>query len=218
MTIQLLQDLIWPALLQTLAMVGASSLIAFLIGLPLALILYITRPDGLAPQKTINTVLGWVVNVLRSLPFVILLFLCFPLTRLLVGKIVGTAAAVVPISLSAAPFLARLFEGHFQAIDKGVLEAARAMGSTKTQLIFRVILPESVPAMVHAVTVTIINIVAYSAMAGLVGGGGLGDVANVYGYQMRRYQIMAVAVLLIIILVQIVQFVGNTLAKRLDHK
>ena len=210
--------LIVPALGQTLYMVGASSLIAVALGLPFAIVLYLTRPDGFYPCRAVYRLLNWFINILRSLPFVILMFLMFPVTRLLVGKIIGSTASIVPIAASAAPFVARLFESHFLEIDRGIIEAARAMGSRTGQIIGRVILPGSLPALVNAVTITIINVIAYSAMAGLIGGGGLGDVANVYGYQMRRYDIMYSAVVVIIVIVQIVQHVGNTIAAKLNHK
>lgn len=213
-----LKQLIGPAFLDTLYMVGISSFLAILIGLPLALILYLTRENGLKANRSLYNSLSWIVNILRSLPFVILMLLCFPLTRLLVGKIIGTTAAIVPIAIGAAPFVARLLESHFLDIDKGILEAAKSMGASTWQIVTRVILPESLPSIVSSITITIITIVSYSAMAGMLGGGGLGDVAIVYGYQMRQFDKMYVAVFCIILLVQIIQLIGNSIVKRVNKK
>lgn len=213
-----LYNLLQPAFLQTLYIVFVSSLIATAMGLPLGILLYVTRPQGLKPLPTFYKVMSLIINILRSLPFVILMIMLFPITRLLVGKVVGTTAAIVPIAFSAAPFIARLFEGNFLEIDPGVILAAKSMGASKRQIIFRVILPEALPALVNSVTITLINVVGYSAMAGLIGGGGLGDVANIYGYQMRRYTVMYLAVFLIILLVQVIQMIGQILRKYVNKK
>lgn len=210
--------LLEPAFYQTLYIVFVSSLIATVIGLPLGILLYITRPQGLKPMPKLYKVLSFCINVLRSLPFVILMIMLFPLTRLLVGKVVGTTAAIVPIAFSAAPFIARLFEGNFLEIDQGILLAAKSMGTSKTQIVLRVILPEALPSIVNSITITLINVVGYSAMAGLIGGGGLGDVANVYGYQMRRYNVMYASVFIIILLVQLLQLIGQFVRTRVNKK
>lgn len=210
--------LLEPAFYQTLYIVFVSSLIATVIGLPLGILLYITRPQGLKPMPKLYKVLSFCINVLRSLPFVILMIMLFPLTRLLVGKVVGTTAAIVPIAFSAAPFIARLFEGNFLEIDQGILLAAKSMGTSKTQIVWRVILPEALPSIVNSITITLINVVGYSAMAGLIGGGGLGDVANVYGYQMRRYHVMYASVFIIILLVQLLQWIGQMIRTRVNKK
>lgn len=213
-----LYHLLYPALLQTLYIVFVSSTIATLLGLPLGILLYVTRPNGLKPLPQFYKMLSFVINVLRSLPFVILMIMLFPLTRVLVGKVVGTTAAIVPIAFSAAPFIARLFESNFLEIDSGVILAAQSMGASKRQIIFKVVLPEALPSLVNSLTITLINVVGYSAMAGLIGGGGLGDVANIYGYQMRRYSVMYLAVFLIILLVQVIQVFGQLIRKYVNKK
>lgn len=210
--------IIGPAIPETLYMTGVASLLAMLIGLPLGIVLTLTRSDGLSPNKAVYTVLDWIVNILRSLPFVILMFLIVPLTVLIVGKRIGTTAAIVPLTASAFPFVARLMEGYLVDVDKGVIEAAQAMGSTKMQLVFRVMIPEALPSIITGITITVVNIISYSAMAGLVGGGGLGDVANRYGYQRRQDLVMICAVVVIIAIVQIVQIFGNTFSKKLNKK
>lgn len=213
-----LYHLLYPALLQTLYIVFVASTIATLLGLPLGILLYVTRPNGLKPLPQFYKMLSFVINVLRSLPFVILMIMLFPLTRVLVGKVVGTTAAIVPIAFSAAPFIARLFESNFLEIDSGVILAAQSMGASKRQIIFKVVLPEALPSLVNSLTITLINVVGYSAMAGLIGGGGLGDVANIYGYQMRRYSVMYLAVFLIILLVQVIQVFGQLIRKYVNKK
>lgn len=146
------------------------------------------------------------------------MLLVFPLSKFIVGKTIGTTASIVPLSVSAAPFVARLMEGYLVDIDKGLIEAAKAMGSTNFQIVTKVMIPEALPSIINGITMTIINIIGYSAMAGLIGGGGLGEVANRYGYQRNQYDVLLVAVLIIIIIVQIVQFIGNTWAKSINKK
>lgn len=211
-------EIVGPAIPETLYMVFVSTLISLIVGLPLGIILTITREDGLKPAKYIYSVLDWIINILRSLPFVILMLLVFPLSKFIVGKTIGTTASIVPLSVSAAPFVARLMEGYLVDIDKGLIEAAKAMGSTNFQIVTKVMIPEALPSIINGITMTIINIIGYSAMAGLIGGGGLGEVANRYGYQRNQYDVLLVAVLIIIIIVQIVQFVGNTWSKSINKK
>lgn len=211
-------EIVGPAIPQTLYMVSVSTLISLVIGIPLGIILTITRQDGLKPARHIYAVLDWIINILRSLPFVILMLLVFPLSRFIVGKTIGTTASIVPLAVSATPFVARLIEGYLIEVDKGLIEAAQAMGSTNFQIITKVMIPEALPSMISGITMTIINIIGYSAMAGLIGGGGLGEVANRYGYQRNQYDVLLVSVLVIIIIVQIVQFVGNTWAKTINKK
>ncbi len=206
------------AIPETLYMVFASALISVIIGLPLGIGLYIVGSKGLKPIKPVYIILDWIVNIFRSLPFVILMMLVFPVTRLLVGKIIGTTAAIVPLTISAAPFVARLIEGNLNEIDLGIVEAAKSMGSTKYQIIKNVLLPESLPSIINSITITIINLVSYSAMAGLLGGGGLGDIANRYGYQQRRFDILFVSVICIIILVQLIQVIGTSIAKKINKR
>ena len=197
-------SIIGPAIPQTLIMVFASTFIAIILGLPLGVILTITRKDGLCQNLKIYSVLDKIINILRSFPFIILVIVVFPLSRILVGKAYGTAAMIIPLSISAAPFVARLMEGYFNQIDKGIIEAAKSVGSTNIQIITRVLIPEAMPMIVNGITMTLINVVGYSAMAGAIGGGGLGDIAIRYGYQMRDEVILWSTVVLIILLVQIV--------------
>lgn len=211
-------SIIGPAIPQTLIMVFASTFIAIILGLPLGVILTITRKDGLCQNLKIYSVLDKIINILRSFPFIILVIVVFPLSRILVGKAYGTAAMIIPLSISAAPFVARLMEGYFNQIDKGIIEAAKSVGSTNMQIIIRVLIPEAMPMIVNGITMTLINVVGYSAMAGAIGGGGLGDIAIRYGYQMRDEVILWSTVVLIILLVQIVQVIGNRIEKKIDRR
>lgn len=211
-------DIVLPAIPETLVMVLASTIIALLIGLPLGIILTNTRPGGLTESTKVYSILDGIINVLRSFPFVILMIVVFPLSRLIVGKSYGTAAMIIPLSLSAAPFVARLMEGYFIQVDSGIIEAAKSMGSTNKEIIFKVLIPEAMPMLVSGITMTLINVIGYSAMAGVMGGGGLGYVANRYGYQRNEPLILWSAVIVIIILVQIVQFIGNKIAENIDKR
>lgn len=211
-------EVIGPAIPETLYMMVLSSVISIAVGIPLGIIMTLTREDGLAQNKLVYTILDWVVNILRSLPFIILMFMITPFTRLLIGKTVGINAAIVPLTIAAAPFVARLMEGYLIEVDRGVIEAAKAMGSTKFQIVTRVMIPEAVPSIINGITLTVVNIVSYSAFAGAVGGGGLGDVANRYGYQRRMYTYLYISCLVIILIVQIVQMVGNSISKNKNKK
>ena len=211
-------DIVLPAIPETLVMVLASTIIALLIGLPLGIILTNTRPGGLNESIKVYSILDGIINVLRSFPFVILMIVVFPLSRLIVGKSYGTAAMIIPLSLSAAHFVARLMEGYFIQVDSGIIEAAKSMGSSNKEIIFKVLIPEAMPMLVSGITMTLINVIGYSAMAGVMGGGGLGDVANRYGYQRNEPLILWSAVIVIIILVQIVQFIGNKIAENIDKR
>lgn len=211
-------DIVLPAIPETLVMVLASTIIALLIGLPLGIVLTNTRPGGLNESAKVYSILDGIINVLRSFPFVILMIVVFPISRLIVGKSYGTAAMIIPLSLSAAPFVARLMEGYFIQVDSGIIEAAKSMGSSNKEIIFKVLIPEAMPMLVSGITMTLINVIGYSAMAGVMGGGGLGDVANRYGYQRNEPLILWSAVIVIIILVQIVQFIGNKIAENIDKR
>lgn len=211
-------SIVGPAIPETLYMVFVSTALALLIGLPVAVIMVLTREDGLSENRFIYRILDGIVNVLRSFPFVILILVVFPLSRFIVGKAIGTTAAIVPLTVAAAPFVARLMESTFLEVDKGLIEAAKAMGSTNGQIVWKVLIPEVMPSIVHGVTMTLINVVSYSAMAGILGGGGLGDVASRYGYQRNQLDILWASVLVIIVMVQIVQFVGNRLAEAINKK
>jgi len=210
--------LVWKATLETLAMVFASTLFSLILGLPLGILLCVTGPEnqgGIVPKPVLNNVLGRIVNVLRSFPFIILMILLFPLSRIIVGTSIGTVATIVPLSIAAAPFVARIIESAVKEVDPGVIQAARAMGSTTMQIIMKVMIPEAMPALVSGVTLTIINLIGYSAMAGAIGGGGLGDLAIRYGYQRFRPDVMFMSVVVILVLVELVQVAGNRLSARM---
>ncbi|GGB99535.1 methionine ABC transporter permease [Cellulomonas carbonis] len=206
------------ATLETLQMVGSSAALTFLLGLPLGLLLHTTSPGGLAPRRALNGVLGVVVNVGRSLPFIILAIAVLPFTRAVVGTTLGWEAAVVPLTLGAVPFFARLVETAVREVDPGKVEAARVMGSTRRTVVTQVLVREALPSLVSGATVTVIALVAYSAMAGAIGAGGLGFLAISYGYQRFETSVMVVCVVLIVVLVQLVQVVGDAVARRLDHR
>lgn len=217
----MLFNLVWQSTLETLSMVFFSTLFSLVLGMPIGVLLCVTGPysqGGLKPKPVLNEVLSRIVNILRSFPFVILMILLFPLSRIIVGKAIGTTAAIVPLSIAAAPFVARIIETALKEVDPGVVQAARSMGSTDSQIIFKVLLPEATPSLVSGVTLTIINLIGYSAMAGVIGGGGLGDLAIRYGYQRFRPDVMALSVVVILVLVEIVQFTGNKIAAKMLEK
>lgn len=203
---------------ETLLMVLFSTIFSVLIGFPLGIILYITGPQGIIPKKILNQVLSRIIDVLRSFPFVILMIVLLPFTRFVLGKAIGTAATIIPLSIAAAPFVARVIETSLIEIDPGVITAAKAMGSTNWQIIYKVLVPEVLPSVVSGITLTVINLISYSAMAGTLGGGGLGDLAIRYGYQRFRTDIMTAAVIVIIIMVALIQFLGTKLANHILKK
>ncbi|WP_305403242.1 methionine ABC transporter permease [Photobacterium leiognathi] len=211
-------DLLIEALGQTLTMVFVSGLIGFVIGIPLGVTLHLTKKNGLLENTVVNNILGIIVNIGRSIPFIILLVAIIPFTRFVVGSSIGTAAAIVPLAVGAIPFIARLVEGALLEIPSGLVEAAQSMGATPLQVIKKVLLPEALPGIINAVTITLVTLVSYSAMAGTVGGGGLGDVGIRYGYQRFDGTVMAITVVILIVLVQIIQSVGDYLVKRVDHR
>lgn len=211
-------DLVVPETFTTLYMVFATALISIAIGLPLGIVLMISRPGGIKEMPKLYKVLDVIINVFRSIPFVILILLVIPLARLLIGRSTGTQASILSLSIATIPFVARLMEGYFLSIDKGLIEAAQAMGSTNGQIVKKVIIPESMPLVISGITMTIINIVGYSAMVGILGGGGLGQLAYRYGYQRRMYNVLLVSVFIIIVIVQIVQLLGSFISKKIDKK
>ncbi len=213
-----LQDLLVEALWDTALMVGASAAIAVIIGLPIALLLHATAPGGLAPNAWINRPLGLVVNATRSTPFIILMVAIVPFTRLVAGTSIGTGAAIVPLALAATAFLARLFENALREVDPSVIEAARAMGATRMQIVAKVLVPEALPGLVAATTVALVSLVGFSAMAGAVGGGGLGDLGIRFGYQRFMPEVMATVVVILIVFVQALQSLGDWLVRRLSHR
>ena len=211
--------LVSEATLETLAMVGFSTVFSLILGLPLGILLCVTDAEtGIMKKPILNQVLTRIVNVLRSFPFMILMILLFPLSRKIVGTSIGTTATIVPLSIAAAPFVARIIETALKEVDPGVVQAARAMGSTNMQIIWKVLLPEAMPSLVSGITLTIINLIGYSAMAGAIGGGGLGDLAIRYGYQRFRTDIMAVSVIVILVLVEVIQIIGTKISSRLLTK
>lgn len=209
-------DILISALKETIIMVFASTVFSVILGFIPAIILTLTAKDGLKPNKVVYSVLDFIVNTLRSFPFVILMVIIIPFTRLLVGKTYGTAAAIVPLTIAAAPFVARIIESSLREVDKGVIEAAKSFGASNTQIIFKVMLKEAVPSIVSGITLTVISIVGYSAMAGTLGGGGLGDVAIRYGYQRFETNTMIVTCIILIIVVQALQILGNYFYNKLS--
>lgn len=202
----------------TLYMTLLSTFMAYVIGLPLGIALVVTAKDGLRPNAAAFSVLDFIVNIVRSVPFLILLILVIPLTRVIVGKSYGPGATIVPLVIAAAPFIARLVESSLLEVDKGVIEAAQSMGASIWTIIFKVLLAEARTSLIVGVTIALGTILGYSAMAGVVGGGGLGDIAIRYGYYRYESDIMWVTVILLVLLVQILQVIGTKLSKKLDKR
>lgn len=205
---------ILEALWETVYMTGASFLFSLIIGFPLGILLVVTRKGHLLANEPVSKALNIVINIFRSVPFIILMVAIIPLTRLIVGTSIGTAAAIVPLVFYAGPYIARLIENSLLEVDKGVIEAAQAMGATPGQIIFRFLIPEALSSLVLALTIAIVGLIGASAMAGAIGGGGLGDLAITYGYQRFDTLVMVITVAILVILVQGVQSIGNLLSKR----
>ena len=212
--ISLLLDNTWISIYMTLI----STLIAYAIGLPLGVILVVTAPGGLRPSKTLYKILDFVVNIVRSVPFLILLITIMPLTTLIVGKSYGPAATIVPLALAAAPFVARLVESSLLEVDHGVIEAAQSMGAGLFTIIFKVLLAEARTSLIVGATIALGTILGYSAMAGVVGGGGLGNIAIQYGYYRNQLNVMYAAVIILVVIVQVLQIIGTRLSKKLDKR
>ncbi len=209
-------ELLIQSCIETFYMVSVSSLIAFAFGIPLGVLLTITDSGHIKQNLALNRSLGAVINALRSTPFIILMVAIIPLTRILAGTSIGTSAAIVPLTISAIPFVARIVESSLKEVPHGVIEAAIAMGSTPLQIIYKVLLPEALSGIILGLTLTVVSLIGYSAMAGVLGGGGLGDLAIRYGYQRFQTDVMIATVIILIVIVQLVQSVGDTLAKRAD--
>lgn len=209
---------LWQATLETGYMVSASMLLAVLLGIPLGVLLLLTAPDGLRPRRLVNGIVGAVVNMGRSVPFIVLLVLVAPVTRLVTGTTIGSTATIVPLTIAAVPFLARLVEASLREVHPGKIEAARAMGASTRQIVRTVLLPEARPGLIAAATVTLIALISYSAMAGAIGGGGLGDFAIRYGYQRFDTAVTIACVVVLLALVQVLQSAGDRLARRLAHR
>ena len=211
-------DLLLTGTIDTLVMVGVSAIFAFLIGLPIALILVSTADFGIYPSKKINQSLGWVINITRSVPFLILMVALIPFTRWIVGTSYGVLAAIVPLTIAAIPFFARIAEVSLREVDQGLIEAAQAMGCNRKQILWHVLLPEALPGIIAGFTVTIVTMISSSAIAGAIGAGGLGDIAYRYGYQRFDMQVMLAVILVLIVLVMLVQTTGDNIAKQLDKR
>lgn len=211
-------DLLLTGTTDTLVMVGVSAIIAFLIGLPIALVLVSTSDFGIYPSKKINQPLVWVINITRSVPFLILMVALIPFTRWIVGTSYGVLAAIVPLTIAAIPFFARIAEVSLREVDQGLIEAAQAMGCNRKQILWHVLLPEALPGIVAGFTVTIVTMISSSAIAGAIGAGGLGDIAYRYGYQRFDMQVMLAVILVLIVLVMLVQSTGDHIAKQLDKR
>ncbi len=210
--------LLIPAFMETLYMVFFATIFSVAMGLPLGLLAVITGRGHIMEMPKVNKVLDILINIFRSFPFIILMILVLPLSRIVVGTTIGSTASIVPLAISAAPFVARIVEGAVKEVDRGLLEASRSLGASKREIIFKVLLPEAMPSLIHGLIITIISLVGYSAMAGAIGGGGLGDLAIRYGYQRFRVDIMIASVMSIIVLVQGIQFAGNKLVYNINRK
>ncbi|MGE6257529.1 methionine ABC transporter permease [Heyndrickxia sporothermodurans] len=209
---------VWDATKETIYMSAWSVLLTFFIGILLGLLLFFTAKGGLWQNKMVNTIVSAIVNIFRSIPFIILIVLLIPFTKVLVGSIIGPDAALPALIIGSAPFYARLVEIGLREVDKGVIEAARAMGAKVTTIIFKVLLPESMPAIVSGITVTSIAIVGYTAMAGAIGAGGLGNLAYLDGFQRNRQDVTLVATIIILIIVFIIQMIGDLITRKIDKR
>ena len=211
-------ELFVTSLWETIVMVGISGVVGALLGIPLGVFLRLTDHGGVLENGPVNKLVGWVVNAVRSTPFIILLVAIIPLTRFVTGSSIGTAAAVVPLTIAAAPFVARLVESALREVDHGLVEAAQAMGATTSQIVWKVLLPEALPGIVAGLTISFVSLTGYSAMAGAVGGGGLGDLGIRYGYQRFLPDVMLAVMLILIVFVQAIQSLGDWAVRRLSHR
>ena len=215
-------DQIWPLILQglweTLYMTIPSTVLSYLVGMPLGILLVVTARDGIRPMPRFNSALGVVINFLRSIPFIILLVLLFPVTRAVMGKAIGTKAIIFPLVVSAFPYVARMVEGAVREVDRGAIEAAQSMGSTDWQVIVKVMIPEALPALLNGAAICMVTILGYTAMASAAGGGGLGAIAITKGLNIRKYEIMYAASLTLVALVQIMTIFGSRVSKKADHR
>ena len=210
--------LLWEGTLETLYMTLFATLFAYVLGLPMGVLLTVTKAGGVAPAPRFNAVFGWLVNLLRSLPFIILMFFIIPFTRLLVGTSIGATAALVPLTLSAAPFIARMVEQSLAGVDPSLVEAGQSFGANTWQIVYKVYLRESLSSLIRGAAITFVTLFGFAAMAGCVGAGGLGDIAIRYGYQRYQPDVMVGALLLCIVVVQLAQSLGDWLADRFNHK
>ena len=215
---EMMLELFATSLWETVIMVGASGILGALVGIPLGVFLRLTDKGGILQNAPANTVVGGIVNAVRSTPFIILLVAIIPFTRLITGSSIGTGAAVVPLTLAAAPFIARLVETALREVDNGLVEAAQSMGATTGQIVWKILLPEALPGIVAGLTISFVSLTGYSAMAGAIGGGGLGDLGIRYGYQRFLPDIMLAVVVVLIFFVQAIQSLGDWVVRRLSHR
>lgn len=212
-----LLTLILEGFIETLYMVGLSSTISFLVGLPMGVVLSVTASGCILENRPLNASLSFLVNIGRSVPFIILMVAIIPFTRTIVGTSIGTNAAIVPLSVAAIPFVARVVESALREVSQGIVEAALSMGATPLEIIYKVLLPEALPAIIAGLTLTLINLIGYSAMAGAIGGGGLGDIAIRYGYQRFNPEVMMITVVILVLMVQFFQYAGDKLSSLTRH-
>jgi len=213
-----LVNLLWESLTQTAIMVSVSALLALILGLPLGVLLVVTTPGHILARPAVNRVIGTVVNLIRSTPFIIMMVAIIPLTRLITGTSVGTTAAIVPLTVAITPLFSRLAETAMREVDRGLIEAAEAIGATPFQIIVKVIIPEALPGIVAGLTVTLVSLIGYSTMAGTVGGGGLGDLGIRYGYQRFMPEVMVTVVIILVVIVQLVQLIGDRTTIAVNHR
>lgn len=211
-------DLLLEGTLDTIVMTSIATLLAYAIGLPAGVLLIVSSKKGIKANATIHAIIGGIVNIVRSIPFIILLVALIPITRLIVGTSLGVPGAIVPLVVTAAPFVARIVEQSLAEVDGSLIEAAQSFGTSNIQIIFKVLLFESLPSLIRGVSLTFITLFGFSAMAGTVGAGGLGDIAIRYGYQRYQYDVMGVAVILCIVLVQIAQSIGDIISNKINHR
>ena len=211
-------DMMLDSFIETLIMVGIAGVIGGAIGIPIGILLHVTTPQGILSAKVFNRTIGVLVNAVRSTPFIILLVAIQPLTRLIVGTSIGTSAALVPLTIAAAPMISRLVESSLREVDKGLIEAALSMGATSMQIIRKVLLPEALPGIIAGITIALVSLVGASAMAGAIGGGGLGDLAIRYGYQRFMPEIMCSVVVILIVFVQAMQSLGDWTVRKVSHR
>ena len=208
--------LILSAVGQTLLMVVLSTFFGYLLGIPLGVVAYVTDHGSISENRVVNSIVGWVINIIRSVPFIILIIFLIPYTRVIMGTASGTRGVIFPLVVGSAPFIARMVESSFNELDRGVIESARAMGATNFQIIWKVLLPESFPSLLRGMSIATITIIGYIAMAGMVGGGGLGAVAINYGYYRYERSVMNVTIVLLILLVQLIQLLFSAVVRRVD--
>lgn len=213
-----LWTIIQGGLLETLQMTVPATLLAYLVGMPLGVLLVVTAKDGIRPNHVLNLILGTSVNFLRSIPFIILLVLLFPVTRAVMGRAIGTQSIIFPLVISAFPYVARMVEGSVAEVDRGVVEAAQSMGSTDWQIISKVLIPESLPSLLNGAAICMVTILGYTAMASAAGGGGLGSLAITKGMNLRNYPLMYGASILLVVLVQAISILGLRVSKKSDHR